>query len=153
MGSKWKDALNLEERMMPSLLPQLITKLKADSELSALIGTRVYADFIPEDSPKPAVFLYISSEDAEDALEGMVDFAEARIRIECIGLTRESSDDTCDAVRNALNSLLSTSYSGTSIQGISQATGKIHLVDIPNDGTDRWQFRTAQSFNVTYHPF
>lgn len=138
---------------MPSLLPQVISSLKADANVTALVGTRIYADFVPEDSPKPAIFMYISSEDAEDCLEGMVDFADARVRIECVGLTRESSDDVCNAVRTALNALLATHYPNTSIQGITQATGKVHLVDIPNDGTDRWQFRTSQSFNITYHPF
>ena len=138
---------------MSDVLPQLVTKLKADAGLSALVGSRVYADFAPEDVQKPCVYMYITSEDAEDCLDGMVDFADARVRIECVGTSRESADSTSNAVRTALNALLQTNYTGTSIQGISQATGKIHLVDIPNDGTDRWQFRTSQSFNVTYHPF
>lgn len=138
---------------MSSLIPQLVSKLKADAGVSALVGTRVYADFAPEDVQKPCIFMYITSEDPEDSIVGMVDFSAARVRIECAGATRESADNVSQAVTVALNNLLSTSYSGTDIQGISQATGKIHLVDIPNDGTDRWQFRTSQSFEITYHPF
>ena len=138
---------------MSDLIPQVITKLKADAGVTALVGQRVYGDFAPEDVKKPCIYMYITSEDAEDCLDGMVDFADARLRIECVGTSRESADVTCNAVRTALNALLQTNYAGTSIQGISQATGKVHLVDIPNDGTDRWQFRTSQSFNITYHPF
>ena len=138
---------------MSDLIPQVITKLKADAGVTALVGQRVYGDFAPEDVQKPCIYMYITSEDAEDCLDGMVDFADARLRIECVGTSRESADVTCNAVRVALNALLQTNYAGTSIQGISQATGKVHLVDIPNDGTDRWQFRTSQSFNITYHPF
>jgi hypothetical protein len=138
---------------MSSLLPQLISKLKADAGVSALVGSRVYADFVPEDVEKPCVYMYITSEDSTDSIIGMINFDEARVRIEAVGTSRESADNVSQAVRVALNNLLSTSYSGTDIQGISQATGKIHLVDIPNDGTDRWQFRTSQSFLITYHPF
>ena len=138
---------------MSDVIPQLITSLKANSSVTALVGSRVYADFAPEDVQKPCVYMYITSEDAEDCLEGMVNFADARVRIECVGTSRESADSVCNAVRTALNGLLQAGYPNTTIQGISQATGKLHLVDIPNDGTDRWQFRTSQSFNVTYHPF
>lgn len=138
---------------MPSLLPQLISKLKADSGVQALVGTRVFADFAPEDVQKPAVVLYISSETANDCLTGMVNFDEARIRIESFGTTRASADDVCQACRVALNNLMVDNYSGTSIQGVSQTTGKIHLIDKPNDGTDRWQFRTIQSYLITYHSF
>jgi len=138
---------------MPSLIPQVVSSLKADANVSALVGTRIYADFAPEDSLKPCIILFITSEDAEDSIVGMIDFADARVRIECIATSREEADDVSNAVRKALNDLLATHYPNTSIQGISQATGKIHLVDIPNDGTDRWQFRTGQSFNITYHPF
>ncbi len=138
---------------MPSLVPQVISALKGNTGVTDLVGSRVYADFAPEDSQKPCIFMYITSEDPLDSIVGFLDFSEARLRIECVGTSREDADNVSDAVRNALNDLLASGYPNSSIQGISQATGKIHLVDIPNDGTDRWQFRTSQSFSITYHPF
>jgi hypothetical protein len=129
---------------MSNVLPAVVEILKADATLTALVGARIYGDFMPEDIQKPAVLAYITSETAENCFDGF--------RLEAYGLTRESSDEVIEAARQSLNGVLGT-YAGTPIKGVAQATGKIHLVDIPNDGTDRWQFRTAQSFEIAYNTF
>ena len=137
---------------MSNVLPAVVSILKADASLGALVGSRIYGDFMPEDIQKPAVLAYITSEVAENCFDGFVGFENARVRVEAYGLTRESADDVIEAARQSLNGILGT-YSGVPIKGVAQATGKIHLVDIPNDGTDRWQFRTAQSFEIAYNTF
>ena len=130
-----------------AILSTIVRALKEDSDVSALVSGRVFADFIPEKSTLPAVVVYTTYEDAEDCLDGFDDFAEASVRIECYGKTRESSDATHDAVRSALNGYRGK-LSGDSIwvKGVRQGTGRIHLVDMPQDATDHWQFRTAQTF-------
>ena len=137
---------------MSNVLPAVVEILKADATLTALVGARVYGDFMPEDIQKPAVLAYITSETAENCFDGFVGFENARVRLEAYGLTRDSADEVMEAARQSLNGVLGT-YAGIPIKGVAQATGKIHLVDIPNDGTDRWQFRTAQSFEISYNTF
>ena len=137
---------------MSNILPAVVSILKSDAGVTALVGSKVYGDFMPEDVQKPALLAYITSEVAENCFDGFVGFENARVRVEAYGLTSESADEVAESARNALNGLIGTYY-GTPIKGVSQATGKIHLVDIPNDGTDRWQFRTAQSFEIAYNTF
>lgn len=137
---------------MSNVLPAVVEILKSDATLTALVGARIYGDFMPEDIQKPAVLAYITSETAENCFDGFIGFENARVRLEAYGLTRDSADEVMEAARQSLNGVLGT-YAGTPIKGVAQATGKIHLVDIPNDGTDRWQFRTAQSFEIAYNTF
>ena len=137
---------------MSSVIPAIISIFKADTDLTTLVESRVYADVMPEDVQKPAVLAYITSETAEDCLGGFVGFENARIRVEAYGLTRKSADIALEAARQSLNGVIGT-YAGIPIKGISQSTGKLNLVDIPNDGTDRWQFRSAQSFEISYNTF
>ena len=137
---------------MSSILPAVVSILKNDAGVQLACSSRVYADVMPEDVEKPAILLYTTSEDAEDCLGGFIGFENARLRIEAYGLTRGSAEDTMESARQALNGLIGT-FEGVPIKGISQATGKMHVVDIPNDGTDRWQFRTIQSFEISYNSF
>jgi hypothetical protein len=126
--------------------------IAADASVIALAGNRVCVDFIPEDSTMPAALLYIASEKAEDCLSGFVGFETANVRLECYGETRKQADDLHAAARASLNGKRGT-YNGTRIKSISQATGRMYLVDKPNDGTDHWLFRTVQAFEVSYNSF
>ena len=137
---------------MSSVLPAIVSILKNDAGLTTLCSQRVFADVMPEDVAKPAVLLYTTSETAEDCLNGFIGFESARIRLEAYGLTRGSAEDTMEAARQSLNGLVGVYYD-VPFRGVSQATGKMHVVDIPNDGTDRWQFRTIQSFEISYNSF
>ena len=126
--------------------------IAADVTVQSLVGNRITIDFVPEDSQKPALMLYTVSETSEDCLSGFIGFENARIRVEAYGESRKQADDAHSAARNAINGIRGV-YSGTWIKGVAQSTGRAYLVDKPNDGTDRWQFRTIQSFEVTYNSF
>lgn len=137
---------------MSSVLPELVSVMKSYSPLTSVVGSRVYADVMPEDVEKPAILLYVTSENAEDCLGGFVGYEVARVRVEAYGNSRSMADGALEQARQSLNG-----YTGVAvtlpIKGVSQATGKIDLVDKPNDGTDRWLFRTVQNFLVTYNSF
>ena len=126
--------------------------IAASADVIALAGNRICVDFIPEDSVMPAALLYIIHEESFDCLSGFVGLENAKIRVECYGETRGQSDELHKAIRSSLNGLLGMHY-GTMIKGVSQASGRIYLVDRPNDGTDNWLFKTIQTFEVTYNSF
>ena len=37
------------------------------------------------------------------------------------------------------------------VNGVKRKSGRIHLVDSPQDGTDQWMFRTVMNFDVNYY--
>ena len=136
---------------MPNVLPTLISVTKAYQRVHDLCSGRVYADFIPEGSAKPAAILFSTYEEPFDCLVEFMPISIATVRFEAYGETREEANDLSEAIEQSLRG-----YTGqlagddVFINGVSRQTGQIHLVDIPHDGTDNWQFRTAQSFEVSY---
>ena len=134
------------------ILTAIIYTIKNDPAVQALVNTRVYGDFVPEDCQKPAIVVYVSSETSEDCLDGFTGFETATIRVEGYGRTRSEADAALHAARMSLNGLFGV-VQGIPIKGVSQNTGAIHLIDKPNDGTDRWQFRSVRSFDVSYNSF
>ena len=136
---------------MGSILPTLIAVAKNDATVLSVSGGRVFADYIPEGSDKPSAILYTTYEDAYDCLTEFFPIATATVRFESYGESREQANDLADAIEDSLNGYRGR-ISGDDIfvNGVKRQTGKIHLVDIPHDGTDNWQFRTVQSFDVSY---
>jgi hypothetical protein len=136
---------------MGNILPTMISAVKADATVNTVSGGRVFADYIPENSDKPAAILYTTFEEPFDCLDSFTPMSIATVRFESYGDTREQADDLASAIEDALNGYRGK-LSGDAIfvNGVKRQTGKIHLVDIPNDGTDNWQFRSVQSFDISY---
>lgn len=135
-----------------TVLGALSTTLLGSTAVTDLIGQRLHTDVINQDSQRPAALMYVVTERAENCLNGFVGFETATVRIEAYGRSRLEADLVMQAIKESLNGLIGV-VSGTPIRGISQNTGIIHLVDKPNDGTDQWQFRSVQSFDVSYNSF
>lgn len=133
-------------------LSAVLFTIRNDATVTGLVGTRVYPDFLPEDSQKPAVIAYVSTEVSENVIDGFLGFETATIRVEAYGRSRSEADGVIQAARMSLNGMFGV-VNGTPIKSLSQNTGILHLIDKPNDGTDRWQFRSVQSFDVSYNSF
>ena len=136
---------------MPNVLPTLISVTKADQRVHDLCSGRVYADFIPEGSARPAAILFSTYEEPFDSLEKFLPISIATVRFESYGDTRKQANELSEAIEQSLSTYLGQlAGDDVFINGVSRQTGQIHLVDIPQDATDNWQFRTAQSFEVSY---
>lgn len=136
---------------MGNILPTLISAVKLNSQVNTLSGGRVFADYVPEGSSKPSVILYTTFEEPFDCLDSFTSMSIATVRFESYGDTREQADDLAGAIEDALDGYRGKITDDTIfINGVKRQTGKIHLVDIPNDGTDNWQFRSVQSFDISY---
>ena len=133
-------------------LTAVIYTIKNDAASAAIVGTRVYPDVLPQDTIKPAILVYVASETSEDCLDGFLGFENCTVRVEGYGRSREEADRTIQAARLSLNGLQGV-VDGVHIKGVGQNTGVLHLVDKPNDGTDRWQYRSVQSYDVSYNSF
>ena len=136
---------------MPNVIPTLISIVKSSQKVNGLCSGRIFADFVPEDSPKPAAIIYSTYEEPFDCLEEFLPISIATVRFEAYGETREQSNDLSEAIEESLNGYYGEIFGDEIyIHGVSRQTGQIHLVDIPQDASDNWQFRTAQSFEVSY---
>lgn len=136
---------------MPNVLPTLVSIAKSYQKVNGLCSGRVYADFVPEGSLKPAAIVYSTYEEPFDCLVDFLPTSIATVRFESYGDTRQQANDLSEAIEESLNGYYGEiAGDGIYIHGVSRQTGQIHLVDIPNDASDNWQFRTAQSFEISY---
>ena len=125
----------------------LIAKLLADSGVLALVATRVYPGVRPQAEPLPAiVYNMISanpsySDDGEDGIE------EARIQLDCWGVTYSSAKTVARAVKAALSAFGGT-VSGVRFRYIT--LGLEHDIQEPGANSASYPFRTSLDFIVVF---
>ena len=123
-----------------------------ETEITNLIGDRIYPDWMKQDAEMPAIVLWTVSSTPYDTMSGGMGMEESRIRVECVSQTREQSDSIWLLVNKALSKTLRKgNYGGVQVCSISQGTGSYHMADRPYDGSDRWLYRTIQSFDIHYY--
>jgi hypothetical protein len=123
-----------------------------DPDVSAIVGGRVYPDWLKQDTEMPAVALWTVSSTAFDCMDGGIGMEKNDIRLECISTSRSQSDDLWIKVNKALTQTNKKGlYNGVMVQSLNQATGSYHMADRPYDGSDRWIYRTIQSFDIYYY--
>ena len=88
---------------MGNILPTAIAAVKADATVLSLSGGRIFADFVPEDTQKPAAILYTTFEEPFDCLDSFTPMSIATVRFESYGDTREQADELATAIEDALN--------------------------------------------------
>jgi len=77
----------------------LYAALTAAAGVTALIGTRVYPDVVPQESALPcAAFARLDTEYTTTIHSGVPIAENTTIEISCMALTRASADDVCNAV-------------------------------------------------------
>lgn len=137
---------------MPNVLAAVRSILAADAGVSALAGDRIYPGQFPQDVTRPAVVIWSVSSEAYDCLDGGIGLESPRMRIECVSMSRADSDSLWLACNKALSvGFTQGTYAGTFVRSIAQSGGHFHLEDRPYDGTDRWVYRTVQTFEISYH--
>lgn len=135
-----------------SILATTLAKIKSHQPLTAIIGNNSFVDVAPQDLKTPHVLFYSTYEDAEDCLVEFETFQSVTLRFESIAPTREIAEEAAIATEAALNGFRGRLDGDTIfVNGVKRATGRIHLVDSPQDGTDHWTFRTIQNFDINYH--
>lgn len=78
--------------------------LAASAELAAVVGTRVYPDAMPEESPYPAVVYTRTGTEPIVTIDGTVHGAFVQLQVAAWATTRTAADDAADAVEIALQS-------------------------------------------------
>lgn len=121
-------------------------------EVSSLVGDRIYPDYLKQDTQMPSCVLWTISANAYDCFDGGMGFEKGRIRFESVAHTRQQADQIWLAANKALTKELKRGvHAGVLVDGITQSTGVFHMADRPADGSDRWLYRSIQTFEITYY--
>lgn len=86
-----------------SIKPALWSMITTNPAVSALIGTRLYPDSIPQDAPLPAVAYQTVSTSRGYTQDGPDGIAEPRIQFTVDAPTRAQAEDVAAALKNLLS--------------------------------------------------
>ena len=86
-----------------SLETGLYTALTEDSGISALVGTRIYPEIMPQGVTYPAISYQRVSTVRTTMLSGVDDFTEARIIIDCWDSSYSGAKALAAAVKSAID--------------------------------------------------
>lgn len=134
------------------IIPQIIAKLKATSEVTDALGnSRIYADYPPQDIDKPFIILSVLSTTAFGAVNNCSNKAySARLTVDVVCDTRAQTEDVIDAVEDCLDGWHDRSDPTHPIGGVSIETGISWEVLTPVDGSDERAFVCTLDFLVDY---
>lgn len=123
----------------------IVSHLKADAAVSALIGDRVYHQLLPQNAIMPALIYSRISDQRSMLCESPDGFVGARYSIDCYARDSSTAKGLSDAVRLSLNGLRG-SLAGESIDFI-QLESQQDLSDVDGDTATR---RVLLDFVIWY---
>jgi hypothetical protein len=131
-------------------LPQVISALRADPAVQAIVGQRVYADNPPQDDELPFVVISVLT----TQLWGTLDYCNvrmyvARLQLDAICKTRGDSEAVMEAIEDLLDGYTSTDAQYP-IQGIVVDSGVSWDIVTPIDGSDERGYHSTQDFQLNY---
>lgn len=123
----------------------LYSHLSSDGNITALVSTRIYPEWMPQEGTLPAlVFSRISSPRRLD-MEGSSGYMDVRMRVDCYASSYSAVKALADAVRVSLNNVTGT-LGGESVQRVMLLDDR-DLGDVDGDAVYR---RVALDFMVVY---
>jgi hypothetical protein len=81
----------------------IVAALNADASFTALVGSRVYPLFRPQDGPLPAVVYQRLSTNPENSLLGFSHLDQVRIQFECFAKTVLEAKTLANVLRTAID--------------------------------------------------
>lgn len=125
-----------------SLETGLRAELAADAGVSALVGGRIYPEYMPQDATYPAITYDRISTVRSQFLTGVDDFTQVRIQVDCW-------DDSYSGVK-ALASAVKSALDGVRILGTVkvQHCFMASMSDLSNIDGDREDRRVSMDFLV-----
>ena len=132
------------------VIPQVIAHLRADTNITALVGNNIFADYPPQGVVEPFLVLTILSGQAFGTVDNCpVRAYSARLEIDVLGVTRSQTEEIIEAVEDSIDGFTSTD-STHPIQGITVNNGLDWELLTPKDGSDERRFLCSQDFEIHY---
>lgn len=133
---------------MPELGSAIQSVLAADSDVAALVSSRIYPLRRPQNVKYPAITFQIVSEESTQHMTGLSGFADAFVEVACWALTPLAADQLAEKVRLAL-SRYSGTIASTVIRQVLPETGTTDF-DEPDDGSDSPVYWHERDYRVWY---
>lgn len=128
-------------------------RLAATTQVTDIVGSRIYADVREQGASLPQVVVYVLSSTAYEDLNSSNRMLQATIRVAAYGKIREQANALAKAIRdNALAADLSGSIEGMDWKECSLVGGPAELVEPPQDGSDTYTRVTDQQFSIWASP-
>ena len=132
------------------VVPQLIAHLRADANLSPLVGNRIYADYPPQGSAEPFIVLTILSGQAYGTVDNcQVRAYSARLEVDVLAETRSQTEELIELVEDSIDGF-NSSDSTHPIQGVTLNDGLDWELLTPKDGSDERRFLCSQDYEIHY---
>lgn len=112
--------------------------LKADANITAVVGARLYADeVLPQKASMPAIVVDEISGVSHEAVDSDICLEQTRLRIKCYSDTATQASDVRDLAKTRLKGLKGTIQT-VEVTGSSFA-GRGSGADEPVGGDDEWR--------------
>ena len=132
------------------IIPQIIAHLRADTDIAALVGNRIFADYPPQGVDEPFIVLTILSGQAYGTVNNCpVRAYSARLEIDVLAETRAQTESIIELVEDSIDGFTS-SDSTHPIQGVTVNNGIDWELLVPKDGSDERRFLCSQDYEVHY---
>lgn len=130
------------------LIDALNSILLADAGVSAIVGTRIYPDAAPQNTPLPFLAWDQPQDQPDHHVGGESGTVTALVSIGCIHTSRRLARTLANAVRLALRDVVGA-YSGTTIYGVWKQDAEDAYVPPVNAG-DIGTYETDVTFKVAH---
>ena len=132
------------------VIEQLVALLRADTDVTNLVGTRIFSDVPPQDTIKPSIEIYNVSDDTEGCVDlCTVTMGVMMVQFNSLGRTRSEAWNISTAIRRAIIHHTS-SDSEQAIQDVNISSGSRWEVIRPQDGSDSYTYECQNDYNIPY---
>ena len=102
-----------------SATSSLLTELKANAAIAAVVGDEVYQNVVPEDKPGPYIWFATSGQEQMETMGPDAQVLRHFVDLECVSLDVDQALDLADTVRQQLGLTPAGSFGTGHIAGIS----------------------------------
>lgn len=132
------------------IIPQIIAELKNTTEITDIVGQRIYADYPPQGVELPFVIVTILSGQAHGTVNNCnVRAYSARMTVSIAAESRALAEQGSEALEDVIDGFNSQDVTHP-IQGTTVDDGLEWDILLPSDGTDQRTFVCDQDFRIHY---
>lgn len=96
-----------------SIVGDLTTYLRASTAVTAIAGTRIHHNIVPQDASRPYVWLRRVAENEELTMDGVGELVETDFDVECWAEDNSTVDSLANAVKGRLHGVRGTVSTAT----------------------------------------
>ena len=124
------------------------TRLAADTDVAADVGTRIFPRAMPQDATLPAIVYQLISSISDDAIGAAAGIVTALVQVDVYADTHLAANNLAEDVRDSLHGFAGTMGNET-VRGL-QLDNKFEGYLVPDDGGDDGTYRVTMDWSITH---